>query len=195
MKPFPTGLTFMLLAAAIWSALFGAIAPPPALTAPSTYQLNLPLVYGAGSPTPTLTCTPIIDPTFEQRVIELVNQERTSRGLATLKKSPALMDAARGHSEDMACNDFVDHTGSDGSTPRDRILRAGYTPGALGENIAAGCSTPEQVVDIWMKSDGHRANILNPDYCHIGVGYAYNANATYGHYWTQDMATPAEADV
>lgn len=190
MKTFRTGLTFMLLAAAIWIAFFGAIAPPSALTAPSTYHLNLPLVHGAGGPIPTPTCIPTIDPTFEQRVIELVNQERTSRGLASLEKSSALMDATRGHREDMACNDFLCHMGSDGCDPGERISRAGYTSCTWGENVAGGYSTPEDVVAGWMNSDGHRANILNLDYRHIGVGYAYNANTTFGHYWTQVMAAP-----
>ncbi|MGM0401773.1 MAG: CAP domain-containing protein, partial [Chloroflexota bacterium] len=153
------------------------------------YRLKLPLVYGADSPTSTpIPTTSSSD--FEQRVIELTNQERVKRGLAPLETSPALMDAARAHSEDMACNDFLDHIGSDGSDPGERISRAGYHWWTYGENVAGGYSTPEDVVNGWMDSDDHRANILNPDYCHIGVGYAYEANATFGHYWTQVMAVP-----
>jgi uncharacterized protein YkwD len=87
----------------------------------------------------------------------------------------------------MARNDFFSHTGSDGSSPGQRISRAGYRWWTYGENIAAGYPSPEHVVDAWMNSAGHRANILNPDFRDIGVGYIYKPDTTYGHYWTQDM--------
>ena len=105
-----------------------------------------------------------------------------------------LVAAARGHSNDMAINDFFSHTGSDGSSPWDRIERQGYSLASGGENIAAGYSTPASVMDGWMNSPGHRANILNCGFTEIGIGYAYLADDTgsvnYHHYWTQDFATP-----
>jgi uncharacterized protein YkwD len=82
----------------------------------------------------------------------------------------------------------LSHTGSDGSDPGQRITRAGYIWRTYGENVAAGYTTPESVVAGWMQSDGHRANILNPAFRDIGVGYAYGASSTYKHYWTQVFA-------
>lgn len=171
-------------------AQFWAEEPEATLTASSGYRLHFALVYGADSPTPTPIPTTTLPSDFEQRVIELVNQERTSREIAPLTTSGALMDAAREHNEDMAYNDFLDHIGSDDSTPGQRISRAGYDWSLCGENIAAGYSTPEDVVAGWMNSDDHCANMLNPDFCDVGVGYAYNADATFGHYWTQNLAAP-----
>lgn len=138
---------------------------------------------------------------FEQQVVTLVNQERTSRGIPPLKRNDALDAAAYGHSQDMGVNDFFSHTGSDGSSPDDRIRDAGYTNlGWWGENIAAGHSSPEDVMYDpefgWMNSDGHRANILREEFREIGVGYYYDAGDTYPagswgytHYWTQNFGS------
>ncbi len=94
----------------------------------------------------------------------------------------------------MAINDFFDHTGSDGSSPGDRIHEAGYQYSRAAENVAAGYTTPEAVVDGWMQSSGHRDNILNCALQDIGVGYYYlendTGNVNYKHYWTQVFATP-----
>ncbi len=126
--------------------------------------------------------------TFEERVLELVNQERAFNGLDPLELHPLLAETAEGHSESMALQDFFSHTGLDGSSPSDRALANGYE-GGVGENIAAGYWTPEAVMDAWMSSSGHRANILNADYKSIGIGYYYLAedtgNTNYNHYWTQ----------
>ncbi len=127
---------------------------------------------------------------FIQRVVDLTNQERARQGLAPLTLDAALCSSAQAHSEDMATHNFFDHTGSDGSDVGQRIARAGY--GALyayGENIAAGQTSPEEVVDAWMNSESHRSNIVSPYYHDIGVADVYNANSTYGHYWTQDLAS------
>jgi len=80
---------------------------------------------------------------------------------------------------------------TDGIAFYERITDAGYIYQACGENIAAGYATPEAVVDGWMNSDGHRANILDPDYCDIGVGYAAVDGSQYYHYWTQDFGRRA----
>ena len=124
---------------------------------------------------------------FENEVLDLVNAERAAQGLHPLNADTNLATAARDHSEDMGLQDYFSHTSLDGRTVPDRITAAGYSYNTYGENIAAGQSTPERVVDAWMSSSGHRANILNPIYCDIGVGYAYLANSTYRHYWTQDF--------
>jgi uncharacterized protein YkwD len=124
---------------------------------------------------------------FESEVIDLVNVERAAQGLQPLHYDHSLAAAARAHSEDMGLQDYFSHTSLDGRTVSDRIEDAGYLFSTYGENIAAGQSTPEFVVDSWMSSSGHRANILNPNFCDIGVGYAYVAGSTYRHYWTQDF--------
>ena len=131
---------------------------------------------------------------YASRVVELVNQERAKVGCSPLAMNTALNNAALGHSEDMARHDFVDHTGSDGSSPWDRMTRAGYQWSGAGENIAAGYVTPEDVMKGWMGSDGHRTNILNCSFRDIGVGYIYLADDTgpvnYHHYWTQVFGAP-----
>ena len=124
---------------------------------------------------------------LESEVIDLVNDERAAEGLGPLRYDADLTAAARGHSQDMGLNDYFDHIGLDGSTPGDRITEAGYSWNTYGENIAAGYATPAAVVAGWMASPGHRANILNPNFCDIGVGYAYVASSTYGRYWTQNF--------
>jgi hypothetical protein len=124
---------------------------------------------------------------FESDVIDLVNVEREAQGLHPLSYDHHLAAAARDHSEDMGLQDYFSHTSLDGRTPPDRITAAGYSYNAYGENIAGGQPTPEDVIDAWMSSSGHRANILNSTFCDIGVGYAYQAQSTYRHYWTQNF--------
>ncbi|GAT80161.1 hypothetical protein STXM2123_863 [Streptomyces sp. F-3] len=119
------------------------------------------------------------------RIVELVNSERAKAGCSPVKPNAALTEAARAHSEDMAAHRNMSHTGSDGSSPGDRLTRAGYDWRTYGENVAYGYSTPEQVMAGWMSSSGHRANILNCSFTEIGVGLAQP-----GHYWTQDFGAP-----
>ncbi len=135
---------------------------------------------------------------FETELVDLVNQERMMNGLAPLAIHPALRNAALAHSQDMSTNDFVGHVGSDGSTFVERLVRAGYANiTAAGENIAAGYGSPGAVFDAWMSSASHRAIIMNPSFCDIGVGYVYEADDTYPdgwgyhHYWTQDFGAQA----
>jgi uncharacterized protein YkwD len=117
----------------------------------------------------------------EDEVVALVNTERGKTGCDPLRVDPKLAQAAQDHSSDMAERDYFDHTTPEGLTFADRIVNAGYpTPGA--ENIAVGQQDAQQVMDGWMNSDGHRANILNCDLNTIGVGLEEN-----GMYWTQDF--------
>ena len=127
---------------------------------------------------------------FEWEVFKLTNIERVNRGLAPFEWHTVLASVARGHSEDMADNNFMDHTGSDGSSPFDRMSRAGILYSSAAENVAAGYQTPEDVVAGWMASEGHRNNILNSGLTHLGVGYAYNSGSYYRHYWTQAFIKP-----
>jgi uncharacterized protein YkwD len=124
---------------------------------------------------------------FESDVIDLVNIERAAQNLHPLSYDASLADAARDHSLDMGLLDYFSHTSLDGRTVSDRITAAGYSYNTYGENIAGGQPTPQDVINSWMSSSGHRANILNPNFCDIGVGYAYLPESTFGHYWTQDF--------
>ncbi|MFC8393835.1 CAP domain-containing protein [Streptomyces sp. NPDC057238] len=118
------------------------------------------------------------------KVVELVNAERGKAGCSPVKANATLTKAAQDHSEDMAASGNMSHTGSDGSSPGDRITRAGYGWSTYGENVAYGYSTPEQVMAGWMASPGHKENILNCAFKEIGVGLAQP-----GSYWTQDFGT------
>lgn len=126
---------------------------------------------------------------FAQRVLELTNQARREAGLPPLKQNETLQAVALAHAQDMAENDFVGHVGSDGSTLAQRLRNAGFTGWLMAsENVAAGFSTPEDVVAAWLASPGHRNNLLNPSLREIGVAYVYDAEDTYGpfyHYWVQ----------
>ncbi|XVV01217.1 CAP domain-containing protein [Actinosynnema sp. CA-248983] len=120
----------------------------------------------------------------EAKVFNLTNAERAANGCPALGIDERLDKAARGHSEDMAAQNYFSHTSKDGRTFADRIKAAGYpSPGA--ENIAAGQRTPEAVVKGWMESPGHRANILNCKLKTLGVGMA--RGGSYGVYWTQNF--------
>lgn len=131
---------------------------------------------------------------FAQQVVQITNEERSRAGCGPVTVSQQLTAAAQGHSEDMALNDFFSHTGSNGSQFWQRIEAAGYQYWSAGENIAAGYHTAQAVMDGWMGSSGHRANILNCDYREIGVGYylleSDTGTVNYGHYWTQVLARP-----
>lgn len=121
----------------------------------------------------------------EQEVLRLVNVERAKAGCVPVAENPALASSARAHSTDMAQNNYFSHTSQDGRSPFDRMRAAGYTGSRMAENIAAGQPTPAAVMDSWMNSAGHRANILNCAYTDLGVGYA--TGGQYGTYWTQNF--------
>ena len=120
---------------------------------------------------------------FERRVFELTNVERAKHGVPPLQWDNKLGAAARAHSEDMARNNFMSHTGSNGSNLGERVTRAGFNWSRVAENVAAGQQTPEAVINSWMNSPGHRTNILDPTLTHLGVGFVSNR-------WTQNFGTP-----
>uniref|UniRef100_UPI000AE7F44C CAP domain-containing protein n=1 Tax=Peterkaempfera griseoplana TaxID=66896 RepID=UPI000AE7F44C len=123
------------------------------------------------------------DAVVRAAVLTLVNQERAKAGCGPLVADPALAELAGDFSDDMAARGFFDHTDPDGKSPWDRATAAGI--GYLGgENIARGQQTPAEVMDAWMNSPGHRANILNCDYKKLGVGVH---EGTGGPWWTQDF--------
>ncbi|MCX2181484.1 CAP domain-containing protein, partial [Streptomyces sp. SKN60] len=119
--------------------------------------------------------------TEAQQVIDLTNAERAKAGCGPVTANSLLTRAAQGHSDDMAARNFFDHTNPDGADPGDRVTATGYRWSTYGENIAKGQRTPAEVMDAWMNSPGHRANILNCSFKEIGIGI-HDAG---GPYWTQ----------
>ena len=119
----------------------------------------------------------------EKEVLDLTNQERTKEKLTPLKPHPLLFKAARDHTQNMAKQEKLDHV-LDGVKPDERTAKVGYKSGWIGENIAAGQGfLPREVIKTWMESEGHRKNILTPEYVYIGIGAVRNAKGEY--YYTQ----------
>ena len=119
----------------------------------------------------------------EQSVLTLINQERALLGLSPFIWDSCLASGATRHSNDMSTNGFLSHTGSDGSSLRDRLTDAGYpTSTAIGENIASGYTTPITVVAGWMASTGHRDNILSTNFAYVGISRVNN-------YWTNTFGS------
>ena len=170
--------------AVYWEGVAGAtaVASPNLPVASSDHFIYLPVAINQSLPQEV------------QAVLDLVNAERAQAGCSPLRAQNQLLQAAQGHSQDMALRDFFSHTSWDGRSPWDRIQATGYTYTRAGENIAAGYRTPETAVAAWMNSSGHRANILNCSFTETGVGYYYlqndTGNVNYHHYWTQVFATP-----
>ena len=123
---------------------------------------------------------------FEDKVIELVNEERANAGLAPLAKDNGLMEMARFKSQDMADNNYFAHESPTHGSFSDLLKKFNIQNTVAGENIAMGQRTAEAVMQSWMNSPGHKGNILNSDYTRIGVGCAQSANGSY--YWTQEFA-------
>lgn len=172
----------------------------PPTTTPSATPTVAPTAAPTGSATASASATtsatatatgtpaPDSDAAWEDRVLQIVNQERATAGCAGVVSEPHLKTAAIAHSTDMATNAYFSHTSQDGRTMVNRVEAAGYTGWSrLGENIAAGQRSPEAVMDAWMHSDGHRANILNCAFTELGVGLAWSSGGT--PYWTQDFGT------
>ena len=117
---------------------------------------------------------------YESEVVRLVNEIRVQYGLNTLTADADLSRVARYKSQDMVDKGYFSHTSPTYGSPFDMMKKFGISYRSAGENIAYGYATPQAVVDGWMNSSGHRANILNSSYTRIGVGYV-----AQGHYWTQ----------
>ena len=128
---------------------------------------------------PTIKATKSI----ESQVIQLTNQERAKNGLKPLAADWQLSRVARYKSTDMRDKNYFSHTSPTYGSPFTMMKNFEINYRSAGENIAAGQRTPNEVVQSWMNSPGHRKNILSPTYTHIGVGHATGGN--YGHYWTQ----------
>jgi uncharacterized protein YkwD len=126
---------------------------------------------------------------FADQVIELVNTERTASGLQPLTTNELLRQAAQDYAQRMADLGFFSHTDPyTGQQPWDRAKAAGYSWSYIGENIAAGQRSPQEVMNSWMNSPGHRENILSPNVTEIGVG-VYKGGSV-GMYWVQLFGHP-----
>ncbi|MER5277695.1 CAP domain-containing protein [Streptomyces sp. NPDC002809] len=137
----------------------------------------------ASTPAARATTAPAAATSAQAAVIALVNQERAKVGCSPVTASSSLASLAQNFSDDMAARGFFDHTDPDGQSPWDRAAEAGVS-GLGGENIARGQADAEAVMESWMNSDGHRANILNCDYKTLGVGVHFGSG---GPWWTQDF--------
>src|SRR5947209_4942416 len=145
------------------------------------------VVAGAGPASAATVCSAADGPTAQTSAVALansalclVNQERTSRGLKPLKANRRLAKAATGHARDMVAQNYFSHDSANGGTFVDRIKKAGYiTPRlfpSLGEDLAWGSGSlgdPRAIVQGWMESPGHRANILNGKFREAGMGVAF----------------------
>lgn len=138
-------------------------------------------------------------PRVAKRVLALVNDARESgQRCGTRRFGPApplrlsarLSDVALGHSRAMLATGRFDHAGASGDTPAARVRAAGYDAARVGENIAAGPTTPEEVVQGWIDSPGHCANLMDPRFEEMGLAYASDTRSRAGIYWTQVFATP-----
>ena len=181
------------------ATLTTTVTPTPTLTVtltvtPTNTVTPTPIPTNTYTPLPTSTDTPA-GPDYtvfddSGAMLNLVNQERCANGLNPVTLSGALNSAATTHSIDMAVNDFVDHPGTDGSTPSSRMTTAGYGPILVSaENVHGGSGTVGGAFSSWMASPGHAANILDPTVLEMGLGHVYRDGTTYFHYWTMNLGS------
>ncbi|MFB9762459.1 CAP domain-containing protein [Ectobacillus funiculus] len=155
---------------------------------PTTATPAQPTTATPAQPTTTKPTQPAPAPStgtlsaYEQKVVTLTNQERAKQGLPALQVDSALSKVAKAKSQDMYNANYFSHTSPTYGSPFDMMKQFGISYRTAGENIAMGQKTPEEVVQAWMNSAGHRANILNTTYTHIGVGYVAGKNI-----WTQQF--------
>lgn len=133
-------------------------------------------------------CTYSTNEGYVQTLIDLINEARTDVGRAALTVSPKLMNAAQGHSLDMACNDFLEHSGSDGTWVGDRLEQAGYPHAYYLELLAIGL--PQDALNQWRNDKTHWEALINSRVTEIGVGYVFSKFSSYGGYWTVNMGGP-----
>ncbi len=142
----------------------------------------------------TLTTIPVQNAAFEQEIVERVNTERAKANLPPLKNNLALSNAARYQANDMMSDEYFDHDTYDrinGTLTKvcgvwARVQNYYAYDAAAGENIAGGQDSPEQAMTAWMSSEGHKANILNPNFRELGVGY-FHGGTWLGDFWVQDF--------
>ncbi|MGW1273046.1 CAP domain-containing protein [Streptomyces sp. NPDC002491] len=168
------------------SAAPAKTAPKKPASTPSSAPETTPSKSRAATRAPAKPQAPVTVSAETQaaaEVLKLVNEERAKVGCSAVSANSALSDLAEKFSDDMAARGFFDHTDPDGATPWDRAAKAGIS-GLGGENIARGQSDAAAVMEAWMNSPGHKANILNCDFKTLGVGVHFGSG---GPWWTQDF--------
>jgi uncharacterized protein YkwD len=149
------------------------------------------LVFASGADRPTSELSTLLAGVNQARVR---GRDCGSAGnfpaAAPLIWNNLLAQAAQRQSHDMAANGFSGHTGSDGSSLADRVTATGYSWTAIGETIAAGYDNADAVLQAWLRSPGHCANLMNPSFQEMGAGKAVNQSSAYGTYWTQVFGAP-----
>jgi uncharacterized YkwD family protein len=157
-------------------------ATPAPEAAPAPEQEAAPAPTEEAEPAPEQKTTPTGTEisAFEARVIDLTNEQRRKNGLSNLQPDTALSNVAQEKSNDMQAKNYFSHTSPTYGSPFDMMRDFGVSYTSAGENIAMGQRSAEEVVNAWMNSEGHRKNILSPNFTHIGVGHT-----SQGNYWTQ----------
>lgn len=182
-----------LLSLAALAACGGGGDAPPAAAAPTVNG------GGANPPAPPVAASTCGLPDFAASALARINQLRAAGAdcrsagrfapAGALAWNALLTQAADGHSQDMAAKNYFSHTSADGRSLSDRITATGYAWSSIGENIAAGYSTVDIVMDGWMSSDGHCANIMNASFTEVGLACVPGtAGSSYSTYWTMDLA-------
>ena len=150
-------------------------------TGTTSSSSGTPMVAQVGS----TSCSYTTNDGYVQTLINLINQARADVGRAALMVNAQLTAAAQGHSLDMACNDFLEHSGTDGTWVGDRLLQAGYPSSYYLELIAIGL--PQDAMNQWRSDSLHWDAVINSRVTEIGVGYVFAKSSSYGGYWTVDM--------
>lgn len=148
--------------------------------------LNSVPVDGGGNVVQAVAAAPAAPApvTEAAQMYALLNQTRCQNGLRPLAASPQLEAAAAAHTQDMVTHNFFSHSGSNGSSVLDRVQAQGYALTFVGENLAAGNSTPDATFQQWLNSPGHRDNMLNASFTEVGLAHIAQGGTTYGHYWS-----------
>jgi uncharacterized protein YkwD len=183
----PNGETLSIgIESTFWvKILIGNVAAAPVATIAITPISGVPTVKVQGP----ASCSYSTSSSYQTQLVNLINGARAEAGLYPLSVNVQLTAAAVGHSIDMACHGLISHSGSDGSTPYERIVAAGYAP-SLSSEIIYGSGYPQTAFDWWMSDQIHRDEILNPNVTEMGVGYAYVQGTSAGGYYTVDFASP-----
>lgn len=161
-----------------------------AVPAKPTTAASAPAKPTAAAPVKPTTTAPAANSlgAYENQVVTLVNQERAKAGLAPLKINTKLAGVAERKAEDLRDKNYFAHNSPTYGSPFDMMKQFGITYTSAGENIAKGQKTPTEVMNGWMNSPGHKANIMNANYTEIGVGYVTDSNGTT--YWVQHFIRP-----
>jgi uncharacterized protein YkwD len=172
----------------------GRPALAPLLSALLALLLPLLLLFGCADgtvkevrPGPPLERAPALD---AAKARDMINAYRASKGLAALNLDQRLTKAAMVQAEDLARRDLLDHTGSDGSGPQQRIERTGYDPALSAENIAAGQKDFQEVLSGWEDSRPHNRNLLLADAKDMGIAVAFSKDTHFRSFWALVLASP-----